>query len=71
INFVNFEVAIKEKHGIDLLGWLDGMPFQSPCAIINAKHLQLLHDAFKAGTCHWAYMSGPQHLEYQDQLMDW
>ncbi|KAI6113498.1 hypothetical protein EDD17DRAFT_1497924, partial [Pisolithus thermaeus] len=52
INFVNFEVAIKVRYGIDLLGWPEGIPFQSPCAITNAEHLQTLHDALKAGTCH-------------------
>ncbi|KAI6015474.1 hypothetical protein PISMIDRAFT_111849, partial [Pisolithus microcarpus 441] len=66
INFINFEVAIKEKYGIDLLGWLEGVPFQSPCAITSAENLWTLHDALKAGTCHWAYMSRQQHLEYQD-----
>ncbi|KAI5987810.1 hypothetical protein EDD15DRAFT_2142218, partial [Pisolithus albus] len=70
INFVNFEVAIKEKHGIDLLGWPEGMPFQSPHAIMNAEHLRSLHDALKAGTCRWAYMSRQQRLEYQDRLKE-
>ncbi|KAI6020729.1 hypothetical protein BKA83DRAFT_94124, partial [Pisolithus microcarpus] len=70
INFINFEVAIKEKYGIDLLGWLEGGPFQSPHAITSAEHLQTLCDALKAGTCHWAYMSRQQHLEYQDQLKE-
>ncbi|KAI6041989.1 hypothetical protein EDC04DRAFT_2601290 [Pisolithus marmoratus] len=46
-------VAIKEKHGIDLLGWPDGMPFQSPHAIINAEHLQSLRDALKVGSNAW------------------
>lgn len=70
INFVNFEVAIKEKHGIDLLGWPEGVPFQSPRAIINAEHLRSLRDALKAGTCRWAYMSRQQRLEYQDRLKE-
>ncbi|KIK10648.1 hypothetical protein PISMIDRAFT_124111, partial [Pisolithus microcarpus 441] len=71
INFVNFEVAIKEKHGINLLGWPEGMPFQSPHANINAEHLWSLRDALKVGTCHWAYMSRQQCLEYQDRLKEW
>ncbi|KAI5999209.1 hypothetical protein EDD15DRAFT_2193883 [Pisolithus albus] len=70
INFVNFEVAIKEKHGIDLLGWPEGVPFQSPHAIMNAEHLRSLRDALKAGTCRWAYMSRQQRLEYQDRLKE-
>ncbi|KAI6029229.1 hypothetical protein BKA83DRAFT_4489190 [Pisolithus microcarpus] len=38
INFINFEVAIKARYGINLLGWLEGVPFQSPCAITNTEH---------------------------------
>ncbi|KAI6010639.1 hypothetical protein BKA83DRAFT_4132479 [Pisolithus microcarpus] len=53
INFINFEVAIKEKYGIDLLGWPEGVPFQSPCAITSAEHLWTLRDAFKAGSSAW------------------
>ncbi|KIK20317.1 hypothetical protein PISMIDRAFT_106038 [Pisolithus microcarpus 441] len=71
INFINFEVAIKEKYSIDLLGWPEGVPFQSPHAITSAEHLRTLRDALKAGTCHWAYMSRQQRLEYQDQLKEW
>ncbi|KIK11360.1 hypothetical protein PISMIDRAFT_19579 [Pisolithus microcarpus 441] len=70
INFINFEVAIKEKYGIDLLGWPEGVPFQSPHAITSAEHLRTLRDALKAGTCHWAYMSRQQRLEYQDRLKE-
>ncbi|KAI6167585.1 hypothetical protein EDD17DRAFT_1750942 [Pisolithus thermaeus] len=68
INFINFEVAIKVRYGIDLLGWPEGIPFQSPRAITNAEHLRTLRDALKAGTCHWAYMSRQQLEQYQDQL---
>ncbi|KAI6018737.1 hypothetical protein BKA83DRAFT_4027151, partial [Pisolithus microcarpus] len=70
INFINFEVAIKEKYGIDLRGWPEGVPFQSPRAITSAEHLRTLRDALKAGTCHWAYMSRQQRLEYQDRLKE-
>ncbi|KIK20646.1 hypothetical protein PISMIDRAFT_105415, partial [Pisolithus microcarpus 441] len=66
INFINFEVAIKEKYSINLCDWPEGVPFQSPHAITSAEHLWTLCDALKAGTCQWAYMSRQQHLEYQD-----
>ncbi|KAI5990511.1 hypothetical protein EDD15DRAFT_2170299, partial [Pisolithus albus] len=70
INFANFEVAIKVRYSINLIGWLEGIPFQSPHAITNAKHLWTLHDALKAGTCHWAYMTRQQLELYQDQLKE-
>ncbi|KAI5992956.1 hypothetical protein EDD15DRAFT_2167641 [Pisolithus albus] len=70
INFVNFEVAIKARYGIDLLGWPEGVPFQSPHTITNAEHLRTLRDALKAGTCRWAYMTRQQCVQYQDQLKE-
>jgi len=62
-------VAIKEKYGIDLLGWLEGVPFQSPSAITSVEHLRTLRDTLKEGTCRWAYMTRQQRVQYQDQLM--
>ncbi|KAI5989255.1 hypothetical protein EDD15DRAFT_2171530 [Pisolithus albus] len=70
INFINFEVAIKARYGIDILGWPEGVPFQSPCAITNAEHLRILRDALKAGMCHWAYMSRQRLEQFQDQLKE-
>ncbi|KAI6104654.1 hypothetical protein EDD16DRAFT_1492499 [Pisolithus croceorrhizus] len=70
INFINFEVAIKAKYGINLVGWPEGVPFQLPHAITNAKHLHTFHDMLKVGTCHWAYMSRQQCIQYQDQLKE-
>ncbi|KAI5996962.1 hypothetical protein EDD15DRAFT_2163184 [Pisolithus albus] len=70
INFINFEVAIKARYGIDILGWPEGVPFQSPRTITNAEHLQILRDALKAGTCHWAYMSRQHLKQFQDQLKE-
>jgi len=70
INFTNFDVAIKEKHGIDLLGWLEGVPFQSPRAITNVESLWALRDALKDGTCRWAYMTRQQCVQFQEQLVE-
>ncbi|KAI6000450.1 hypothetical protein EDD15DRAFT_2361935 [Pisolithus albus] len=70
INFINFEVAIKARYGIDLLGWPEGVPFQSPHTITNTEHLCTLRDTLKAGTCCWAYMSRQQCVQYQDQLKE-
>lgn len=70
INFINFEVAIKARYGIDILGWPEGVPFQSPHTITNAEHLRILRDALKAGTCRWAYMSRQNLEQFQDQLKE-
>ncbi|KAI6144563.1 hypothetical protein BKA82DRAFT_4394802 [Pisolithus tinctorius] len=63
-------VAIKEKYGIELLGWPESVPFQSPHATTNAEHLRTLCDALKAGTCHWAYMSTQQRMQHADRLKE-
>ena len=63
-------MAIKEKFGIDLLGWPEGVPFQSPHAITNIEHLQTLHDTLKEGTCCWAYMTRQQRAQYQERLVE-
>ena len=64
-------MAIKEKYGIDLLGWPEGVPFQSPSAITSVEHLRTLRDTLKEGTCRWAYMTRQQRVQYQDQLTQW
>ncbi|KAI5999941.1 hypothetical protein EDD15DRAFT_2160115, partial [Pisolithus albus] len=55
---------------IDILGWPEGVPFQSPHTITNAEHLRILRDALKAGTCRWAYMSRQNLEQFQDQLKE-
>lgn len=70
INFVNFEVAIKEKYGIELLGRPESVPFQSPHTTTNAEHLCTLRDMLKAGTCHWVYMSMQQRMQHADRLKE-
>ena len=63
-------MAIKEKHGIDLLGWPEGVPFQSPRAITNVENLRALWDALKEGTCRWAYMTRQQRVQFQEQVAE-
>ncbi|KAI5999603.1 hypothetical protein EDD15DRAFT_2193646 [Pisolithus albus] len=62
--------SVEARYSIDLLGWPEGVPFQSPRAITNAEHLWTLRDALKAGTCRWVYMSRQQCEQFQDQLKE-
>ncbi|KAI6139514.1 hypothetical protein BKA82DRAFT_4517618 [Pisolithus tinctorius] len=66
----DMHVAIKEKYGIELLGWPESVPFQSPRATTNAEHLHTLRDVLKAGTCRWAYMSTQQRMQHTDRLKE-
>ncbi|KAG2111897.1 uncharacterized protein F5147DRAFT_771466 [Suillus discolor] len=68
INYTNFGTAIKEKLGIDLKGWPEGIPFQSPTSLNDHNALLKLHNALKDGSCHWFHMSPRQREEYSTQL---
>ncbi|KAG1848951.1 hypothetical protein DFJ58DRAFT_662709, partial [Suillus subalutaceus] len=68
INYANFSTAIKEKLGIDLRGWPDGIPFQSPTSINNHTALLKLRNALKDGSCHWFRMSPQQREEHSTLL---
>ncbi|KAG1818069.1 uncharacterized protein BJ212DRAFT_1298919 [Suillus subaureus] len=68
INYMNFDIAMKEKLGIDLKGWPEGLPFQSSTSINNLDAILKLHDTLKDGSCHWFHMSPCQWEEYSTQL---
>ncbi|KAG1810376.1 uncharacterized protein HD556DRAFT_1454248, partial [Suillus plorans] len=64
----NFGTTIKEKLGIDLKGWPEGIPFQSPTSLNAHNTLLKLRNALKDGSCHWFRMSPRQREEYTTQL---
>ncbi|KAG2738598.1 hypothetical protein P692DRAFT_201695481, partial [Suillus brevipes Sb2] len=68
INYTNFGTAIKEKLGIDLKGWPEGIPFQSPTSINDHNALLKLRNALKDGSCHWFRMTPRQREEHSAQL---
>jgi hypothetical protein len=68
INYTNFGTAIKEKLGIDLRGWPESIPFQSPTSINDHTALLKLRDALKDGSCHWFRMSPRQREDYSAHL---
>ncbi|KAG1831998.1 hypothetical protein EV424DRAFT_1313708 [Suillus variegatus] len=63
-----FNTAIKEKLGIDLRGWPEGIPFQSPTSLNDLNSLLKVRCALKDGSCHWFRMSPQQHEEYNALL---
>ncbi|KIJ59174.1 hypothetical protein HYDPIDRAFT_33466 [Hydnomerulius pinastri MD-312] len=68
MNFVNFDVTIKSKLGIDLMGWPADAKFQSPFNMTNIEHVRSLRDALKSGTCRWVHMSPQERREHADAL---
>ncbi|KIK37446.1 hypothetical protein CY34DRAFT_15695 [Suillus luteus UH-Slu-Lm8-n1] len=69
INYASFDTAIKEKLGIDLWGWPEGIPFQSPTSLNDPNSLLKVHCALKDGSCHWFRMS-PRQCEEYNALLD-
>ncbi|KAG1846337.1 hypothetical protein C8R48DRAFT_546661, partial [Suillus tomentosus] len=68
INYTNFDIAMKDKLAIDLKGWPEGVPFQSPTSINDLKALLKVRDALKDGSCRWFRMSPHQREEYAAEL---
>ncbi|KAG1785813.1 uncharacterized protein HD556DRAFT_1236368 [Suillus plorans] len=68
INYASFDTAIKEKLGIDLRGWPEGIPFQSPTSLNDLNSLLKVRCALKDGSCHWFRMSPRQREEYNALL---
>ncbi|KAG1761671.1 hypothetical protein EDD22DRAFT_953773 [Suillus occidentalis] len=68
INYTNFDTAMKEKLAIDLKGWPEGVPFQSPTSMNDLKALLKVRDALKDGSCRWFRMSPRQWEEYAAEL---
>ena len=57
MNYVNYEIAIKYKHHVELIGWPTSIPFANPSKIGTVGPLKNLRDALKVGTCIWKQMS--------------
>ncbi|KAG0693901.1 hypothetical protein DFH29DRAFT_765374, partial [Suillus ampliporus] len=68
INYANFSIAIKEKLGVDIRGWPEDIPFQSPTSINDHNALLKLRNGLKNGSCHWFRMSPCQWEEYSAHL---
>ncbi|KAG1719171.1 uncharacterized protein EDB91DRAFT_1089486, partial [Suillus paluster] len=71
INYTNFGIAMKEKLGVDIRGWPEDVPFQSPTSINYHNALLKLCNGLKNGSCLWFHMSLHQREEYSAHLAVW
>jgi hypothetical protein len=53
------------RHGVKLLGWPEGIPFQSPSNLVTVERLKALHDALQANTLRWEVMSNTRKAEHK------
>lgn len=63
MNYVNYEIAIKYKHHVELIGWPTSIPFANPSKIGTVGPLKNLRDALKVGTCIWKQMSAADNAK--------
>ncbi|KAJ7912925.1 hypothetical protein B0H13DRAFT_2326847 [Mycena leptocephala] len=52
-------------HGVELVGWPEGIPFQSPSNLATVERLKPLHDALQANTLRWEVMSDTRKAEHK------
>ncbi|KAJ7805217.1 hypothetical protein B0H13DRAFT_1930284 [Mycena leptocephala] len=53
------------KYGVELLGWPEGLPFQSPSNLATLERLKPLYDALQANTLRWELMSETRKAEHK------
>jgi hypothetical protein len=53
MNYVNYDIAIVQKHRVELVGWPDGIPFANPSAIGTVGAVRILREALIVGDCKW------------------
>ncbi|KAJ7027648.1 hypothetical protein C8F04DRAFT_1238015 [Mycena alexandri] len=62
MDYVNYEVAIREGKGVELAGWPADISMSRP-ALWNAETTRRVRDALRSGAIHWVTMPRAQHGE--------
>ncbi|KAJ7852557.1 hypothetical protein B0H13DRAFT_1904556 [Mycena leptocephala] len=52
-------------YGVELLGWPEGIPFQSPSNLATVERLKPIHNALQANTLRWEVMSDARKAEHK------
>ena len=60
MNYVNYDVAIVEKHNVELVGWPSRITFANPSVIGTVDDIRTLRGALVAGECKWITQSKRQ-----------
>jgi len=70
MNYINYEIAIVEKHKIELVGWPQGITFANPSAIGTVGDIRLLRTALIAGECKWIVQTKRQQAAHAEVLKE-
>ncbi|KAJ7508198.1 hypothetical protein B0H11DRAFT_2185178 [Mycena galericulata] len=60
---------LRKETGFELVGWLEGIPFQSPSSLATIEKLKPLYDALVSGACYWNKMSDARKADYQKEVI--
>ncbi|KAJ7430374.1 hypothetical protein B0H11DRAFT_1943099 [Mycena galericulata] len=70
MNYDNYIKAIVEGKNLGLLGWPEGVEFKRMSKQSAIGPLRALHDALKAGTCHWKVLTASEKSRLVAQFED-
>lgn len=77
MNYTNYDTAIKEKHGVALIGWpvkgpndTEGPPFAPPSTITSVALARLLRDSLNNGVCRWKKLSRAEVTQFSQELAE-
>ncbi|KAJ7866706.1 hypothetical protein B0H13DRAFT_2352340 [Mycena leptocephala] len=67
MDYVNYKVDIRHKHGVELAGWPAGTPFVRPVKL-SAEQARSIRDGLKSGTIRWVALTKTQRKELAEEI---
>ncbi|KAJ7840352.1 hypothetical protein B0H13DRAFT_2366289 [Mycena leptocephala] len=67
MDYVNYKVNIRHKHGVELAGWPEGTPFVRPVKL-GAEQARRVRDGLKSGTICWVVLTKTQRQELAEEI---
>ncbi|KAJ7832583.1 hypothetical protein B0H13DRAFT_2370875 [Mycena leptocephala] len=67
MDYVNYKVDIRHKHGVELAGWPEGTPFVRPVKL-SAEQARKIRDGLKSGTIRWVALTKTQRKELAEEI---
>jgi hypothetical protein len=68
MNYLNYPIAIQQKHHVELLGWPQNIPFANPHHITVVAVARKLQHALSVATCKWVVMTTRRVKEHAEEL---
>jgi hypothetical protein len=68
MNYVNYDIAIIQKHKVELVEWLAMNPFANPLAIGTVGSVWMLREALTISECKWIAQTNHQQAVHAAML---